>query len=266
MSRRTPLGQHFLRDPEFIERCVDAIAPRPGDALVEIGPGRGALTTPLLDRAGTLDAIEIDRELARRLEPRPGLRIHVGNALEWPLERLVRGAKRLRVAGNLPYYISTPLLFRLFDQADSIEDMHLMLQREVVDRMTAKPATPAYGRLGLMVRCHAQADALFEIPPDAFHPPPRVWSAFVRLRPYRPGPIRDVDGFRHVVTRAFTHRRKRLGNALRGVLDEETIRTCGVDPGRRPATLTFEEFAALARAAPSAHRQAERRAKAPAPG
>ena len=252
MSRNVRLGQHFLRDPEIIERCVAAIAPRPGDAIVEIGPGRGALTTPLLVQAGTLDVIEIDRELARRLGPRPGLRIHVGDALDWPLERLVRGANRLRIAGNLPYYLSTALLFRLFEQADSIEDMHFMLQREVVDRMTAEPGASEYGRLGLMVRCHASANALFEIPPDAFVPPPRVWSTFVRLRPHRPGPIGDVDGFRRLVTRAFTHRRKRLGNALRGVMDEETIRTCGVDPDRRPGTLSFEEFAALSRVAATA--------------
>ena len=132
--------------------------------------------------------------------------------------------------------------------------------------MTAKPGNGAYGRLGLMVRCHAEASPLFEIPPDAFHPPPRVWSAFVRLRPRRPGPVHDVDGFRKLVTRAFTHRRKRLGNALRGVLDEETIRSCGVDPGRRPATLAFEEFAALAHAARVERRKADAGTNGPATG
>ena len=251
---RARLGQHFLHDPDFIERSVAAISPRPGDSLVEIGPGRGALTIPLLARAGSLDAIEIDRELAGRLGPRPGLRIHVGDALEWPFEGLATGGNRLRIAGNLPYYLSTPLLFRLFEQADAIEDMHFMLQREVVERMTAEPGTSAYGRLGLMVRCHAEAKALFEVPPEAFRPPPRVWSAFVRLRPHRPGPVRDVDGFRRLVTRAFTQRRKRLGNALRGTLDEETIRACGVDPDRRPGTLTLEEFSSLARAASTVER------------
>ena len=254
MSRRARLGQHFLHDPEFIERSVAAISPRPGDSLVEIGPGRGALTIPLLARAGSLDAIEIDRKLAERLGPRPGLRIHVGDALKWPFEGFATGGNRLRIAGNLPYYLSTPLLFRLFEQADAIEDMHFMLQREVVERMTAGPGTSAYGRLGLMVRCHAEAKALFEVPPEAFRPPPRVWSAFVRLRPHRPGPVRDVDGFRRLVTRAFTQRRKRLGNALRGTLDEDTIRACGVDPDRRPGTLTFEEFSSLARAASTAQR------------
>ena len=164
MPRGARLGQHFLHDPDFIERSVAAISPRRGDSLVEIGPGRGALTIPLLARAGSLDAIEIDRELAGRLGPRPGLRIHVGDALEWPFEGLATGGNRLRIAGNLPYYLSTPLLFRLFEQADAIEDMHFMLQREVVERMTAEPGTSAYGRLGLMVRCHAEAKALFEVP------------------------------------------------------------------------------------------------------
>ena len=246
MARRTRLGQHFLHDPEIIERSIDAISPRPGEAFVEIGPGHGALTGPLLARAGSLDAIEIDGGLARRLAPRPGLRVHVGDALKWPLESLARDGKRLRIAGNLPYYLSTPLLFRLFERDGCIEDMHFMLQREVVERMIAAPGASAYGRLGLMVRCHARAEALFEVPPEAFRPPPRVWSAFVRLRPLRPWPAGDVAGFRAIVTRAFNHRRKRLGNALRGVLDREAIRACGVDPDRRPATLSFEEFAALA--------------------
>ena len=261
MSRRARLGQHFLQDPEFIERSVAAISPRPGDAMVEIGPGRGALTVPLLDRTGSLDVIEVDRDLARRLPPRIGLRVHVGDALSWPLESLARGGSRIRVTGNLPYYLSTPLLFRMFEQAGCIEDMHFMLQREVVERMTAEPATAAYGRLGLMVRCHAEAQALFEVPPEAFRPPPRVWSAFVRLRPLRPGPVRDVDGFRRVVTRAFTHRRKRVGNALRGMIDEETIRARGIDPDRRPGTLSFEEFAELARAAVEAEAGAGARAR-----
>ena len=249
MSPRARLGQHFLHDPEVIERSIAAIAPRPGEAFVEIGPGRGALTLPLLARAGELDAIEVDRELAGRLNPRPGLRVHVGDALTWPLARLARGGLRLRVAGNLPYYLSTPLLFRLFEQAGCIEDMHFMLQREVVERMTARPGTAEYGRLSLMVRCHAEATALFEVPPEAFRPPPRVWSAFVRLRLLRPPPVTDVGGFRQVVTRAFTHRRKRLGNALRGMIDEPSIRARGIDPNRRPGTLSFEEFAELARAA-----------------
>lgn len=248
MARPPRLGQHFLHDPELVERSIEAISPRPGEAFVEIGPGRGALTEPLLARAGSLDAIEIDPALARRLEGRPGLRVHVGDALRWPLESFAGEGKRLRVAGNLPYYLSTPLLFRLFEQAPCIEDMHFMVQREVAQRMTASPGASAYGRLGLMVRCHARAEALFEAPPEAFRPPPRVWSAFVRLRPHRPLPLDDVAGFRRLVTRAFTHRRKRLGNALCGVLNDEAIRGLGVDPDRRPATLSFEEFAALAAA------------------
>ena len=248
MAPSPRLGQHFLHDPEFVERSIEAISPQPGEAFVEIGPGRGALTGPLLARAGSLDAIEIDPVLARCLAGRPGLRVHVGDALHWPLGSLAGEGKRLRIAGNLPYYLSTPLLFRLFDQIRCIEDMHFMLQREVVDRMTASPGVSAYGRLGLMVRCHARAEALFEVPPKAFRPPPRVWSAFVRLRPHRPRPLDDVAGFRRLVTQAFTHRRKRVGNALRGVLNEEALRAFGIDPDRRPATLSFEEFATLAAA------------------
>lgn len=249
MPRRARLGQHFLHDPEVVERLLAAVSPRPGEAFVEIGPGRGALTLPLLARAGELDVIEIDRVLAERLAARPGLRVHVGDALTWPFENFVRDGNRLRVAGNLPYYLSTPLLFRLFEQAGCIEDMHFMLQREVVERITARPGTAAYGRLGIMVRCHAEATALFEVPPRAFRPPPRVWSAFVRLRILRPPPVGDVGGLRRVVTRAFTHRRKKIGNALHGMIDEEAIRACGIDPDRRPGTLSFDEFAKLAREA-----------------
>ena len=254
MARRARLGQHFLHDPTIIERSIDAITPRPGDAFVEIGPGRGALTRPLLDRTGSLDAIEVDGDLARRLPARPGLRVHVGDALRWPIESLARDGKRLRVVGNLPYYLSTPLLFRLFEQDRCIEDMHFMLQREVVERMTAAPGASAYGRLGVMVRCHAHTEALFEAPPEAFRPPPRVWSAFVRLRPLRPRPVADAGGLRRLVTEAFSHRRKRLGNAVRTLLDEETIRACGIDPDRRPGTLSFEEFAALAHTVPTPRR------------
>lgn len=249
MSRRARLGQHFLHDPEVVERSLAAISPRLGQAFVEIGPGRGALTLPLLARAGELDVIEIDRALAEPLTGRPGLRVHVGDALTWPVESLVRGGSRIRIAGNLPYYLSTPLLFRLFEQAGCIEDMHFMLQREVVERITARPGTAAYGRLGIMVRCHAEATALFEVPPEAFRPPPRVWSAFVRLRLLRPPPVSDVGGLRRVVTRAFTHRRKKIGNALHGMIGEEAIRACGIDPDRRPGTLSLDEFARLAREA-----------------
>ena len=247
--RRPRLGQHFLVDPHYIDRSIAAIAPRPSDALLEIGPGRGALTDPLLARAGTLDAIEIDRGLASRLASRRGLRVHAGNALDWPLGSIAPDGKRLRIVGNLPYRISTPLLFRFFEQSACIEDLHLMLQREVVERMVAPPGTSAYGRLSVMVRCHAVAETLFEVPPEAFRPPPRVWSAFVRLRIHGSRTLEDPDGFRRLVSRAFSHRRKRLGNALRGVLGEEAMHAVGIDPDRRPATLTFEEFATLARAA-----------------
>lgn len=251
-GRRARLGQHFLEDVGVARRAVAAIAPGPDDTLVEIGPGRGALTEPLLAAAGTLDAVELDRELARGLESWPGLRVHIGDALRFPFETLARDGRRLRIAGNLPYYLSTPLLFRLFEQAHCIDDMHFMLQREVVERMVAPAGDAAYGRLSVMVRCHADATALFEVPPEAFRPPPRVHSAFVRLSVHRrPLPEgADPATFAQLVTRAFSQRRKRLGNALRGFVDADAMRAAGVDPERRPGTLEFEEFAALAATVP----------------
>ena len=247
---RKGLGQHFLHDPGTIRRIVQAIHPRPGEALVEIGPGLGALTWPLLEAAGSLDAIELDQrvlaELTRRSRSFGELRLHHADALEVDLATLRRDAGRLRLAGNLPYNISTPLLFRLLAQAEHIQDMHFMLQKEVVVRMAAPPGNGDYGRLSVMVQYYCQVTRLFGIGPGAFSPPPKVDSALVRLVPKTPLPTRDPR-LERVVRQAFSQRRKTLRNSLAGLLDREAIRTAGVDPEQRPETLDLAAFIALGR-------------------
>jgi 16S rRNA (adenine1518-N6/adenine1519-N6)-dimethyltransferase len=250
--RRKRFGQHFLHDPAAIRRIVAALAPRPGDALVEIGPGRGALTRQLLGFADcTLDAIEIDRDLAAAL--RAGFSdparhtLHVADALEFDFTGLchARGT-RLRIVGNLPYNISTPLLFHLLTHAGAIADLHVMLQREVVARLAAQPGTAEYGRLTLMLAPWLSSERLFDLGPGAFQPPPRVWSALVRLT-VRGTPLFTVSPhYAQVVAAAFAQRRKTLRNALGRLLSLEAIASCGLDPGVRPETLTAREFNTLA--------------------
>ncbi|HYM42153.1 MAG TPA: 16S rRNA (adenine(1518)-N(6)/adenine(1519)-N(6))-dimethyltransferase RsmA [Steroidobacteraceae bacterium] len=252
--RRKRFGQHFLHDPAAIERIVAAIAPRPGDALVEIGPGRGALTRRLLAYADcTLDAIEIDRDLAAALAPAFGTSarqaLHVGDALRFDYTQLAaaRGG-RLRIVGNLPYNISTPLLFRLLAHVAVISDLHVMLQREVVARLAALPGETDYGRLTVMLAPWLSATRLFELGPGAFQPPPRVWSAVVRLT-VRPAPLfAPSPHYAEVVQAAFAQRRKTLRNALGRLLSREQISACGVDPGARPETLAPQQFNTLAAA------------------
>jgi 16S rRNA (adenine1518-N6/adenine1519-N6)-dimethyltransferase len=250
--RRKRFGQHFLHDPAVIERIADAIDPRPGDRLVEIGPGRGALTQYLLDRGATsVDAIEIDRDLAAllrsQLQDRADFTLHETDALEFDFAGLARQrGGRLRVVGNLPYNISTPLLFHLLKNASAIADLHVMLQREVIERMAAEPGDTEYGRLTVMLAPWVCIEHLFDVGPGAFQPPPRVWSAVARLR-VRPEPAFPVsEHFAAVVTAAFAHRRKTLRNALRNLLDLEQIQAAGVDPGARPETITPEAFNLLA--------------------
>ncbi len=253
MSRaKKRYGQHFLHDPGTIERIVRAIAPKPGDRLVEIGPGRGAITAALLAGAGALDVVEIDPDvvpmLLRRCEGRGELRVHLADALEFELRALRGSGPALRLAGNLPYNISTPLLFRLIEQLDAIADMHFMLQKEVVARMAAQPGTSAYGRLTVMLAPHVRVTPLFDIGTGAFAPPPRVQSTFFALHPLRepPFPIPDRAAFARVVAAAFSKRRKTLRNSLRGLLEPAAIESAGVDPGARPETLSPALFAALA--------------------
>lgn len=248
---RKRFGQNFLHDHHVIGRIVRAIAPRAGERLVEIGPGLGALTLPLLQEAGNLQVVELDRDLIpklRQLAAGAGdLVIHAGDALQFDFSSLT-GEQRLRVVGNLPYNISTPLLFHLLEQAGVIQDMHFMLQKEVVDRLAARPATPDYGRLSVMVQFHCRVEKLFTVPPAAFTPVPRVDSAVVRLTPHSRPPVEaDAGILANVVARAFSQRRKTLRNTLRGLLNEVQIAAAGIDPQRRAETLSLDEFAALAR-------------------
>jgi 16S rRNA (adenine1518-N6/adenine1519-N6)-dimethyltransferase len=254
--RRKRFGQHFLHDPAVIERIVRAIAARAGDHLVEIGPGRGALTTQLLGSLGdgTLDAIEIDRDLAARLRERLGgaarLRLHEGDALRFDFGALARErGGPLRIVGNLPYNISTPLLFQLLTQAGSLIDLTVMLQREVVARLAAAPGDPDYGRLSVMLAPQLAVQRLFDVGPGAFQPPPRVWSAVVRLT-VRAQPLFPVSPYYGaVVAAAFAQRRKTLRNALSQILTAAEISACAIDPAVRPGTLAPEAFNTLARAA-----------------
>jgi 16S rRNA (adenine1518-N6/adenine1519-N6)-dimethyltransferase len=252
MAVRKRFGQHFLHDPHVIRRIVEAVAPASGERIVEVGPGRGALTWSLLERAKDLDVIEIDRDLAASLEAdaraSSHVRVHVENVLDTDFVRLRGDGPPLRIVGNLPYNISTPLLFRLLSQRAAIADMHFMLQKEVVDRMAAAPGGKEYGRLTVMLAAYAEVASLFDVGPGAFQPRPKVWSAIVRLRP-SPEPrfaIGSDSGLKSLVTAAFSHRRKTLRNGLKGLLTAEDIETCGIDPQLRPETLAPAQFGRLA--------------------
>jgi 16S rRNA (adenine1518-N6/adenine1519-N6)-dimethyltransferase len=249
---RKRFGQHFLHDRNVVRRIVDAIAPLPGERIVEIGPGRGALTWDLLERAKELDVIEIDRDLAAmlRADGRAGnaLKVHVQDALKMDFLKLRDASAPLRIVGNLPYNISTPLLFHLLEQSAAIADMHFMLQKEVVDRMTAKPSTKEYGRLTVMLAAVADAKRMFDVGPGAFQPKPKVWSSIVKITPVQQSrfAIGHEGALRQVVSAAFSARRKTLRNGLKTLLNGEQIEACGIDPQLRPETLTPEQFGLLA--------------------
>ena len=248
---RKRFGQNFLHDPVVIGKIVAAIHPASGERLVEIGPGLGAITLPLLEAAGVLTVIELDRDLIGPLQARCAaageLTIYNADALRFDFCTLADG-KQLRVIGNLPYNISTPLLFHLLEQQHCIRDMHFMLQKEVVQRMAASPGSGQYGRLSVMLQYRCRVTPLFTIGAGAFNPPPRVESAFVRLEPYAQplAEVRDEDIFARLVNQAFTRRRKTLRNALRELLDVTEIEAAGIDPVARAETLSVEDFAALA--------------------
>lgn len=248
MRVRKRFGQHFLHDPAIIRRIVDAVAPVAGERLVEVGPGRGALTWGLLARAKTMDVIEIDRDLARALTTDARLRVHVENVLDTDFVALRGAGAPLRIVGNLPYNISTPLLFQLLRQRAAIADMHFMLQKEVVDRMAAQPGGKEYGRLTVMLAAYAEVESLFDVGPGAFTPRPKVWSAIVRLRPALAPrfDIGDDGALRTLVTAAFSHRRKTLRNGLKTLLAGAEIEACGIDPNLRPETLAPAQFGLLA--------------------
>jgi 16S rRNA (adenine1518-N6/adenine1519-N6)-dimethyltransferase len=255
MRARKRYGQHFLHDPAVIARIVAGVALQPGDAAVEIGPGRGALTPLLLAAAGQLDAVEIDRDLAALLATRfaeqPRFVLHQCDALQmdWHALRRARG-RRLRLIGNLPYNISTPLLFRLLADAEAILDMHFMLQKEVVDRILAAPGSRTYGRLTVMLSPLVTASRVLEVGAGAFQPPPQVSSAMVRLAVNEAPPDwARMPSFAAVVAAAFGQRRKTLRNALGGLLGAAQISALGIDPGARAEVLSPAQFGALARAA-----------------
>jgi len=248
---RKRFGQHFLHDRSVLERIVREVDPRPDDALLEIGPGRGALTEMLVGRSKSLDAVEIDRDLAALLRQRfgsaAGFQLHDSDALKFDLAELSRqrGA-RLRVIGNLPYNISTPLLFHVAAAHEHIVDLHVMLQKEVIERIAAAPGSGEYGRLTVMLAPWFEARHLFDVGPGAFTPAPRVWSAVARLTVRREPAFALPRAFARTVSAAFSHRRKTLRNALRSLLDAEAIVAAGIDPGVRPETLSPAQFAALA--------------------
>jgi 16S rRNA (adenine1518-N6/adenine1519-N6)-dimethyltransferase len=245
---RKRFGQHFLADPAIVERIIGAIDPRRGDHVVEIGPGLGALTVPLLERLDHLHVIEIDRDLSERLRdryPAERLTVHQADALQFDFATL---PTPLRMVGNLPYNISTPLLFHAAEFATRCRDLHFMLQREVVDRMVAKPSGPEYGRLSVMLQYRFCIERLFEVPPRSFRPAPKVRSAVVRLVPR---PAEELDalteaGFSRIVAQAFSMRRKTLRNTLATLISGGELAELGIDPGKRAQELPVAAFVTIA--------------------
>jgi 16S rRNA (adenine1518-N6/adenine1519-N6)-dimethyltransferase len=243
-------GQNFLHDHGVIERIIRSINPQPSDALIEIGPGLGALTVPLLNKLGKLRVIELDRDVIPHLRTNAGdhagLEIIMADALKVDYGELAPAGGKLRIIGNLPYNISTPILFHLLTFADRIADMHFMLQKEVVDRMAAAPGDEAYGRLTVSLAARTEVKKLFTVGPGAFQPAPKVDSAIVRLTP-RPPAFEIVDQalFDRIVTSAFSQRRKTLSNGLKQLMTVKQIEAAGIDPGIRAERLSAAEFARL---------------------
>jgi 16S rRNA (adenine1518-N6/adenine1519-N6)-dimethyltransferase len=244
---RKRFGQNFLEDPHVIQSIVAAIAPLPDDNLLEIGPGLGALTRPLLKHVNTLTAIEIDRNLHAHLQAlsKTALQLVAADALTVDLKPF---GDKLRVVGNLPYNISTPLLFHLLQHASQIKDMHFMLQKEVVNRLSASPSTKAYGRLSVITQAQCTVEALFLVPPTAFNPVPKVDSAVVRLTPHQTKLSEThLQSLEALLLQAFSTRRKTLGNTLKPIFTPTELIAFGIDPKRRPETLSVEEYIKLAK-------------------
>ena len=245
---RKRFGQHFLSDPGIIDAIVRAVHPTGDDIIVEIGPGQGAITDALASSAGHLHAVELDRDLVarlrRRYEDKPNVTVHEADALQFDFASL---GDRIRVVGNLPYNISTPLLFHLLKFRNRIVDMHFMLQKEVVERMAASPGSKAYGRLGIMLGCHLHIESLFDVPREAFEPPPEVTSAVVRLDPLPPGTfdIQDEAGLSTLVSTAFMQRRKTLRNSLKKSVDAIDFEAVGIDASLRPEQLSIADYVRL---------------------
>ena len=246
---RKRFGQHFLTDSATIEQIVAAIQPRDTETIVEVGPGRGAISDPLARLAGEFHTIELDRDLAavirKRFATQANVTVHEGDVLNFDFASL---GNELRIVGNLPYNISTPLLFRLVEFRQVIRDMHFMLQKEVVDRMAAPPGNKTYGRLSIMLGCHMEIIPLFDVPATAFDPPPKVTSSVVRLRPWPAGTfeISDPHKLSQIVAEAFGQRRKTLRNALKASATEDDLVAAGMDPQSRPEQSTIANYVALA--------------------
>ncbi len=254
---RKRFGQNFLEDDNIIRRIVKSIHPTADDNLVEIGPGKGAITEQLLAACPTLNVIELDRDLipillSQFIARYPNFQIHQTDALKFDFGTLLTDAQQqkkppLRIVGNLPYNISTPLIFHLLSYQADVKDMHFMLQKEVVDRMAAEPGQKAYGRLGVMVQYYCRVENLFDVPPECFNPRPKVDSAIVRLVPYEqpPFPAKNIRLLERLVNTAFQQRRKTLRNALKQLLPTEAIESLNIDTSVRPENITLQEFVAL---------------------
>lgn len=248
---RKRFGQNFLRDEMVIDAIAQAINACDQDHVAEIGPGLGALTQVLISSGCRLDAIELDRDLRTQLLAAfalfPRFTLHSGDALKFNFRDLIEDTESLRIVGNLPYNISTPLILKLLENIEVITDMHFMLQLEVVERITARPGNKNWGRLGVISQFHCEVEPLLIVPPEAFSPPPKVQSALVRLTPYRSNPYSSVDRSNLIktVARAFSQRRKTLRNNFKGLLTDNDLQKVDIDPGTRAETLSIEDFIAL---------------------
>ena len=251
---RKRFGQNFLHDQGVIDDIITAFDAQATEHVVEIGPGRGALTLQLVESCEYLDVVELDRDLIPILQARltsfDNVNIHQADALRFDYQSLVKQQEKLRVIGNLPYNITTPLLFHLLAQSKCIDDMCFMLQREVVERICAQPGSKRYGRLSIMLQHQCQTELLFIVPPEAFDPIPKVESAIVYLRPHtnRVGGSIDLDALTKLVTKAFTKRRKTMANALKNMVSTDNLLAVGIDPEQRPETVSVEQFVSLTRA------------------
>ncbi|MCV2401531.1 16S rRNA (adenine(1518)-N(6)/adenine(1519)-N(6))-dimethyltransferase RsmA [Marinomonas sp. C2222] len=245
---RKRFGQNFLHDHGVIRRIVACIAPKKGQRVVEIGPGKGALTEGIISVTERMDVVELDRDLIPILKVNlfryPDLTVHEADAMKFDFTSLKTDDQLIRVVGNLPYNISTPLIFHLLSHADVIADMHFMLQKEVVDRLAARPGDSLYGRLSVMAQYYCAVESLFIVGPESFDPAPKVDSAIVRMTPYKEAPysVSDIKKLEDMVRIGFQQRRKTLRNNYKGVLDNDDFSALGIDPSLRPERLDVEDF------------------------
>jgi 16S rRNA (adenine1518-N6/adenine1519-N6)-dimethyltransferase len=248
---RKRFGQNFLHDHNIIYNILSSLQAKPDEHWVEIGPGMGALTEPLLNLGLRLDVVELDRDLVSLLKDKfkqhANLEIFSADALRFDFSALVKNNEKLRIIGNLPYNISTPLMFHLLDNAQCIDDMHFMLQKEVVDRICAVPGSKKYGRLSVMMQYYCATELLFDVPPESFDPAPKVMSAIVRLVPHQQPPVEvnDIKMLNRVVVQAFSQRRKTLRNSLKKLIEEDAIIALNIDPTLRAEALSLADFAKL---------------------